>query len=304
MAELEDSPKLDTTKKEHENVFAKHVAEVVFGSSSKRKKRTGISSGFPTVDRFIDGFDAGQLIVIASRPSVGKSALAVSLAVNLAFGEKQISIGFFPLVAGGNSLVEHMIACKAGLPLMKLRKGELSTEENKRMMAEAIDMYSLARNVIIQDSATFGLVDLCWEIRKMANDCGVKVVFIDGVDLIRNTEGGMAGALWVSEVFMELKLLARELGISIICLCHLNKSGAGNRAPILADIKDSDMIIGYSDIVLLLDDPSSRLEEEKTVAEMADIRKVIVAKNNGGNIGVFTMRLNTEIGRFEEVRHE
>ena len=103
---------------------------------------------------------------------------------------------------------------------------------------------------------------------------------------------------------MELKLLARELGVSIICLCHLNKSGAGNRPPILADIKDSDMIIGYSDIVLMVDDPAMRLGEEKATAEMADIRKVIVAKNNGGNIGAFTMRLNTEIGRFEEVSHE
>ena len=301
---FEDFPRLDTTKKEQENAFAKYVAEVVSGSSAKRKKRTGIPSGFPKLDSFINGFGEGQMIIIASRPSVGKSALAVSLAVNMAFGEMQTPIGFFPLMTGGAALVERMVACKACIPLMKLRKGVLSPEENKRMMTEAIDMYSLAHNVIIQDSATIGLVDLCLEIRKMANDCGVKVVFIDGVGLIRNTKGGMAGHLWLSEVFLELKLLARELGISIICLCHLNRSGAGNRAPILSDIKDSDMIIGYADIALLVDDPSFRLEEEKPVAEMADIRKVIVAKNSEGNIGAFTMRLNPEIGRFEEVNHE
>ena len=227
---------------------------------SRRKSRTGVSTGYRVLDKFIGGLSGGQLVVIASRPSEGKSALAASLAENMAFGESQVPIGFIPLETGESSLKERMISCKA----------------------------------IIRESPALSLHELCREVREMAEAGGVKAVFIDGVGLIGNAEHSMPKSMWVAEVFKALKLQARELGISFICLCRLNGIDSAVRGQV-------DRDTGYSDIVLLIDNPAMRFAAEEVDPSMSDIRKVIVAKNNEGCTGGFLMRLNSETGRFEEV---
>ena len=219
-----------------------------------------ISTGYGVLDKYIGGFKGSRLVVIASSPSAGKSALAASLAENMAFGESQVPIGFIPLKTGESSLKARMISCKA----------------------------------IIRESPALSLHELCREVREMAEAGGVKAVFIDGVGLIGNAEHSMPKNMWVAEVFKALKLQARELGISIICLCHLDRIDSAVRGQVVRDT-------WYSDIVLLIDNPSMRLGIMEDDAGISDIRKVIVAKNNNGSTGGFLMRLNPESGRFEEV---
>lgn len=220
---------------------------------SRKKHGTDVSTGYRVLDKFIWGFNGGQLVVIASRPSDGKSALAASLAENMAHGESQVPIGFIPLETGESALKERMISCKA----------------------------------IIRESPALSLHELCREVREMAEAGGVKAVFIDGVGL-------MSKSLWFGEVFKVLKLQARALGISIICLCHLDRIDSAVRGQVVRDT-------GYSDIVLLIDNPAMRLGVKEDDTGMSDIRKVIVSKNNNGSTGGFLMRLNPESGRFEEV---
>ena len=153
----------------------------------------------------------------------------------------------------------------------------------------------------IQDSPGKGIHEICSEIREMVEDNGVKVVFIDGFGLIRNKECRMSRSLWLAEVFKELKLLAMDLGISIICPWNLNRIDSANMGPTFGDIEYSEMIAGYSDIVLLIDNPAMRVAIKEDDVVMADIRKVIVSKNNNSSTGGFTMRLNSETGQFEEV---
>lgn len=227
---------------------------------SRKKHGTDVSTGYRVLDRFIGGFSGGQLVVIASRPSEGKRALAASLAENMAHGESQVPIGFIPLETGESALKERMISCKA----------------------------------IIRDSLALNLHELCREIREMAEVGGVKAVFIDGVGLIGNAEHSMSKSMWVAEVFKALKLQARELGISIICLCPLDRIDSAFRGQVVRDT-------GYSDIVLLIDNPAMRLGIKEDDTGISDIRKVIVARNNNGSTGGFLMRLNPESGRFEEV---
>ena len=237
---------------------------------SRKKHGTDVSTGYRVLDKFIGGFSGGQLVVIASRPSDGKSALAASLAENMAFGESQVPIGFIPLETGESSLMKRMISCKA----------------------------------IIRESPALSLHALCRGIREMVENDGVRVVFIDGVGLIGNAEHSMPKSMWVAEVFKALKLQARELGITIVCSCHLNRTGPADRSPVIGDIEYSDMIKGFPDIILLIDNPAMRLGIKEDDTGMSDIRKVIVAKNSNGNTGGFLMRLNSEIGRFEEVMRE
>ena len=153
----------------------------------------------------------------------------------------------------------------------------------------------------IQDSPGKGIHEVYREIREMVEDNGVKVVFIDGVGLIRKTKRGMPGSQWYAEVFKQLKILAGELGITIVCSCHLNRTDPADRRPVVEDIENYDKIIGFSDIILLIDNPAMRLGIKEDEAGISDIRKVIVAKNNNGSTGGFLMRLNPESGRFEEV---
>lgn len=227
---------------------------------SRKKHGTDVSTGYRVLDKFIGGFSGGQLVVIASGLSEGKSALAASLAENMAHGESQVPIGFIPLETGESSLKERMISCKA----------------------------------IIRDSPALSLHELCREIREMAEVSGVRVVFIDGVGLIGNAEHSMSVSLRLAGIFKALKLQARELGISIICLCRLNGIDSADRGPAIGDF-------GNSDIVLLIDNPAMRLGIKEDDTGMSDIRKVIVSKNNNGSTGGFLMRLNPESGRFEEV---
>lgn len=226
-----------------------------------------ISTGYGVLDKFIGGFKGSQLVVIASSPSAVKSALSASLAQNMAFGESQVPIGLFPLEAGGLSLMKCIISSKA----------------------------------IIRYSPVISLHALCRGIREMVENDGVRVVFIDGVGLIRKTKRGMPGSQWYAEVFKQLKILTGELGITIVCSCHLDRTDPADRRPVVEDIENYDKIIGFSDIILLIDNPAMRLGIKEDDTGMSDIRKVIVAKNSNGSTGGFLMRLNSETGRFEEV---
>ncbi|MBO4393666.1 MAG: DnaB-like helicase C-terminal domain-containing protein, partial [Spirochaetales bacterium] len=254
-------------------------------------------------------------IIIAARPSVGKTAFALSIAVNIAFGKHPMPIGFFSLEMSGASLMERVIANKGQINLMSLRNGKLDDETNNRMMTTADALYDNASNLLIQDTPNIKLLEIRSQARRMVREDGVKAIFIDYIGLV-NYEGPstMPRHEQVSAISRSLKQLARELSVPVICLCQVNREGGKDRPPILADLRDSGSIEQDADLVILLDDPSKRLddngkisqyEEDDQEAEESISRgrmiKIIIAKQRNGSTGAFNMQFVTDFVCFRDI---
>lgn len=277
------------------------------------KQTIGISSGFRTLDHYIGAFKPSDFIIIAARPSVGKTALALSIAVNMAFGNKPVPVGFFSLEMSGASLVERVLANKGQINLMSLRNGKLDREANARMMEAASVLYNNAANLQVQDTPNIKISEIRAQARKMVRDNGVKVIFIDYIGLIECSGENKNRARYeqVMEISRSLKQLARELNIPVICLCQVSREAGKDRGPILADLRDSGSIEQDADLVILLDDPSKRLDEagkakyEEEEGEQTPGRarplKVIIAKQRNGNTGAFNLNFVADYASFREI---
>lgn len=277
----------------------------------------GVSSGFSTLDKYIGGFKPSDLIIIAARPSVGKTAFALSIAVNIAFGNNPMPIGFFSLEMSGTSLMERVIANKGQINLMSLRNGKIDNETNNRMMATADNLYENAQNFLIQDTPNIKLLEIRSQARRMVRENKVRAIFIDYIGLV-NYEGPvtMPRHEQVSAISRSLKQLARELSVPIICLCQVNREGGKDRPPILADLRDSGSIEQDADLVILLDDPSKRLDENGKVSQYEEdstqdsesdedfkrrLLKIIIAKQRNGSTGAFNMEFVADYVCFRDI---
>lgn len=287
------------------------------------KTSIGVSSGFRTLDKYIGGFKPSELVIIAARPSVGKTALALSIAINMAFADhgKAVPIGFFSLEMSGGSLIERVLANRGQINLMSLRNGKMDAEASDRMIATADYLYQNAGNLLVQDTPNMNLLDIKSQARKMVRDDGVKAIFIDYIGLIEYKAQDAKGVTLpkhqqVGEISKALKQLARELEIPVICLCQVGRDAGKDRAPMLADLRDSGSIEQDADLVLLLDDPSKRMDENGKVAQYEDSEdkdesfdpglktrpiKIIIAKQRNGSTGAFNMNFVSDYVQFKEI---
>lgn len=273
----------------------------------------GISSGFRMLDHYIGAFKPSDFIIIAARPSVGKTALALSIATNMAFGNNPIPIGFFSLEMSGAALVERILCNKGQINLMSLRNGKLDGDANNRMMEAAADLYNNGEYLRVQDTPNIKISEIRAQGRKMVRDDGVKVIFIDYIGLIECSGENRNRARYeqVMEISRSLKQLARELNIPIICLCQVSREAGKDRGPILADLRDSGSIEQDADLVILLDDPSKRLdesgkakyqeEEDEQASNKMRKLKVIIAKQRNGITGAFDLNFVAEYASFCEI---
>ena len=295
-------------KRQYKNL-SEYVNTIVKESKTARKKV--ITSGFDILDKIIGSFRPGELVVIASRPSVGKTALALSMAVNMAFGEESIPIGYFTMEMDGISLMNRVVANVGRMNLMDLRKDSKDDSLIKQIADVSEMMFAESDNMYICDESSLQFSDIYLQAIQMVYEKGVKAIFIDYLGIIGygwNDSVCMPRHEWISLAAKELKQLARELDIPIICLCQINREGGRERPPMLADLRDAGTLEHEADIILLLDDPSSRIEsygiEKKEVVchdneSEGKIRTISVAKHRNGITGTINLRFFPEYARFE-----
>lgn len=281
------------------------------------KLSNGIPSGFRILDKYIGGFKPSELIIIAARPSVGKTAFALTIAANMAYGNNPVPVGFFSLEMSGSSLMERVIANRGQINLMKFRNGRMDSKTRERMMDVAAGLYEYSNNLIIQDTPNIKLLEIRSQARRLVRECQVKAIFIDYIGLVdlNSSNANMPRHEQVSQISRSLKQLARELRIPVICLCQVNREGSKDRPPMLADLRDSGSIEQDADLVLLLDDPSKRLDEKGRIAQYEEedldsksgsdcsVRpiKVIIAKQRNGNTGAFKLNFISDYVCFKEI---
>jgi len=280
----------------------KETFDIIDSVRKSKNPITGISSGFDKLDQLTAGFQRDEFIIIGARPSVGKTALALNIAANIAF-HKKIPTAFFSLEMSGIALVQRLISSEAMVQAQNLRSGYLSTEDYQKIIHVAGGIYESPFYII--DMPNMKLLDLRAQARKLRSQQQVEIVFIDYLGLIGHENNSLPRYEQISEISRSLKSLARELHIPVVVLCQLNRD-AQYETPTLANLRDSGSIEQDADLVLFLNREQQKKkknekEEESQLPVDAYPTDLIVAKQRNGPIGVVKLELKSKVAKFVPV---
>src|SRR6059036_962213 len=269
---------------------------------------TGISSGFIEFDRMTSGLHPSEMIVIAARPSMGKTALAMNIAEHVAINEK-LPVGVFSLEMSSQQLVQRLLCSRARVNLQKVRDGFLGERDFPNLTAAASKLAEA--KIFIDDSASLSILELRAKARRLKAQQDVKLMIVDYLQLLRSTSRRAQDnrQLEISEISAGLKGLAKELKIPIIVVAQLNRNpeirtGSGKGVPRLADLRESGSIEQDADLVGLLvrEEYYADTDEERT--ELEGKAELIIAKQRNGPIGQVKLTFLKDFTRFEDRAEE
>lgn len=236
---------------------------------------SGIESGIGKLDTMTSGFQNSEFIIIGARPSIGKTAMALTMMENLCVGKK-IPCGFFSLEMSHSMIGQRLLSMESNVAGGKLRSGMLSMADFQKLQDAAGRIYSAPLYIV--DQPNMQLLDVRAMARRLVVDKKVKIVFIDYIGLIATENSSAPVYEQQSEVSRSLKALARELDIPIVALCQVARDAEGSE-PNLAQLRGSGSIEQDADVVMFLHRERSRSEEPTQAA------KLIVAKQRNGPTG-------------------
>lgn len=257
---------------------------------------TGIPSGIARLDTMTSGFQKSELVIIGARPSIGKTAFALSMMQTIAI-EKNIPCGFFSLEMSCQSIGQRLLSQVARLPSIKLRNGMLNFADFKKLQDAAGLCYNAP--LFIVDTPNMQLLDLRATARRMVVNHHVQAIFIDYIGLISVDNPSQNTWENVSEISKSLKALARELNIPIIALSQVARDAEGQE-PNLAQLRGSGSIEQDADVVLFLHRDRKIMDEANLVQEA----KCIVAKQRNGATGDVEMIFFPSFTKFENKAQE
>lgn len=291
---------LEVSHKKNSGAFVsiKDVLVEAYDNIEKLQNRTGEITGIPTgfseLDRITAGFQRNDLIIVAARPSVGKTAFALNIAQNVATKTDE-NIAIFSLEMGASQLVMRMICAEGNIDAQRLRTGTLQEEDwTKLTMA----MGSLSKaGIYIDDTPGIRVNDIRAKCRRLKQEKGIGMVLIDYMQLIRGDgRSGENRQQEVSEISRSLKGLARELEVPVIALSQLSRGveSRQDKRPMMSDIRESGSIEQDADIVAFLyrDDYYDKETENK------DIIEIIIAKQRNGPVGTVELAFVKEYNKF------
>ena len=240
----------------------------------------GIPSGFLDLDAKTLGFMPGQLIIVAARPAMGKSAFALNLLTNAAIKSEK-AVAYFSLEMSKEELVGRILASEAMVDSQKIRSGKLE-DEDWISLTNASGSLSETK-IILDDSSGFSPIELRAKCRKLKMEYDIGLVVIDYLQLMNASKMNASRQADISEISRSLKVLAREIGVPIVALSQLSRAPEQrpDHRPMLSDLRESGSIEQDADMVMFLyrDDYYNPETEKKNVAE------VILAKNRAGQTG-------------------
>jgi replicative DNA helicase len=260
---------------------------------------TGIPSGFHALDNMTSGFQNSEFIVIGARPSVGKTALALSMAANIAIGRK-IPVGIFTLEMSDMALMQRLIASEARIASQVIRTGMLRTSDFANLTNAASRIYDAP--MWISDTPGMRLLDLRAQARRMVGQHGVRIIIIDYLTLITNENAELARHEQIADISRSLKSLARELEIPVVALSQVSRDTEGKR-PMLSNIRESGSIEQDADVVLFLH-RDRNLEKDSTEAVSVIETELIVAKQRNGPVGTIQIAFVPRYTKFENLADE
>ena len=256
---------------------------------------SGIASGITKLDSMTSGFQKSEMIIVGARPSMGKTALAMSMMENIAINKK-IPCGFFSLEMSADQIGQRLLSQVARIQGTKLKSGLLKFEDFKKLQDAAGECFNAPLYIV--DTPNMKLLDLRAMARRMRVNQKVEIIFIDYIGLItpENTEAPLYEQQ--SMISKSLKSLARELEIPIVVLCQVARSAEGNE-PGLAELRGSGSIEQDADMVMFIHGDRSKNKETNEGYNPVQDRTLIVAKQRNGPIGDVKVRFFSNYTKFE-----
>ena len=262
---------------------------------------TGVATGFLDLDRVVGGLHAGNMIVVAARPSMGKTALALGMAEHAALTQG-LAVAVFSLEMSGDELIQRLLSSTAVVDAGRIRAGRLAPEDWSRI-GRAADRLSAAR-LYIDDSEGVTVGEMRTKTRRLKSRDGLDLLIVDYIQLMegnrdRRDENRVQE---ISSISRSLKMLARDLGVPVICVSQLNRApdARNDKRPMLSDLRESGAIEQDADLVLMIyrDDYYNPDSEEKGVAE------VLVAKNRHGPTDRVKLTFRGSYAKFDNLARD
>ena len=251
---------------------------------------TGVPSGFVSLDKMTSGFQESEFIVVGARPSIGKTAFALSMAANIAI-QQGVPTGFFTLEMSDMAIMQRLVSSEARISSQRIRTGMLRPADFAHLVESAGMIYEAP--LFIADTPNMKLLDLRAQARRMKQQGDVKIIFVDYISLIGSENHDIPRHEQIAEVSRSLKGLARELKIPVVALSQVNRDSEGKR-PSLASLRESGSIEQDADVVIFLH-RSREATEDQPVVET----ELILAKQRNGPIGTVKIGFVPEYTRFE-----
>lgn len=268
--------------------------------SQKDESVTGVPSGFAELDKLTSGWQSSDLIIVAARPGMGKTAFTLSLARNAAMYGKPVA--FFSLEMANLQLVQRLISMDADIDSRKLRNGQLDQTEWLRLNQTIDNMSEIP--IFIDDTPAINIFELRAKCRRLKQNHQIEMVVIDYLQLMTSAPNSKKGnrEQEISSISRALKGLAKELEVPVIALSQLSRSvetRGGNKRPVLSDLRESGAIEQDADIVTFIYRPGY-YEMDDDVDVPKDLAEVIISKHRNGALGTVNLRFVPQFVRFEE----
>lgn len=271
-----------------------HLAQI----KGQREGLTGITTGFREFDKMTSGMQKGDLLILAARPSMGKTALALNMALSAWHGGA--AIGIFSLEMSSEQLVLRMLSSEAEIPHQKIRNAMVSSDEWIELTNHAGKLAEA--KIFIDDTPSISIMELRAKARKLKAQENIQLIVIDYLQLI--TTGGRYEnrTQEIAAISRSLKALAKELGVPVLALSQLSRSleARMDKRPQLSDLRESGAIEQDGDVIFFI----YRDVVYNPETEDPELAEIIVGKQRNGPIGSFHVRFNGEVTRFNDLQSD
>lgn len=267
---------------------------------SQKGTLRGITTGFQKLDNILAGFQKGDLILIASRPSLGKTTLALDIARAVS-KRGNLPVGIFSLEMAKEQLVDRIIAAEAGVSLWKLRTGKLSEDEDLTNIQNAINTLSEIP-IYIDDAASSNVLQMRAMSRRLQAEKGLGLIIIDYLQLMQSRSWSENIVQQVTEISKSLKSLAKELNVPVLALSQLSRAveHRPEQRPRLSDLRESGSLEQDSDVVMFI----YREDKVNPNSPNPNVAEIIVAKHRNGPTGKIDLRFDQDAVCFREMAKE
>lgn len=295
----EGNIKRETTKI---NILIKKAIERIEEAGKHEETLVGVPSGYTKLDRLTSGWQKSDLIIIAGRPSMGKTAFALSMGRTIAV-EHNRPIAFFSLEMSSVQLVNRLIVSETELPSNRIRNGNLDEHEWKQLDTKIKQLVEAP--IYIDDSPAISIFELRAKCRRLKLQHDIQLIIVDYLQLMTGPPNTFSREQEVSSISRSLKSIAKELDVPIIALSQLNRSveiRSGSKRPQLSDLRESGAIEQDADMVLFIHRPEKYgIFEDDDGNSLVGLAEIILSKNRNGPIGDIILRFREEFAKFTEL---
>ena len=273
------------------------VIDQIDDAYSNPDKMRGLPTGFTDFDNMTGGLRPGDLVIVAGRPSMGKTTLAVNMAEYAALrpGEKRASVAIFSMEMPSEQVITRMLSSVGGVPLHNLRSGKITDDDWVRITS-ATSQLSEAK-IFVDETPALSPMELRARARRVKREHGLDLIVVDYLQLMQVPGNKENRATEIAEISRGLKVLAKELAVPVIALSQLNRGveQRENKKPVMSDLRESGSIEQDADMILLIYRPEVYDRENQMVKGIAEIDLV---KHRNGEIGEFKLTFQGQFTRF------